>query len=175
MPVQSRLLPIHPSTLLCVITAGGFLYVCYETFTQHTIRLQPRDLNQRRFLTFKSNNSSCPSIPPVGTKQDFSFEGLYEYLQDIVAHCPLNDTRLVYQDGEYFLTLAAALRWTGEKWNTWDPYPPNDILKRLLNWKLPLLNLLANFGRQPLGAITEISTIAHLVGDPIDTISSMFY
>ena len=37
------------------------------------------------------------------------------------------------------------------------------------------MQLIFQFPRPPLGAKVEIFTIAHLLGDPIDTISSLLY
>jgi hypothetical protein len=122
-----------------------------------------------------NGSSICPSSPPTNSTQHFDFVGLNQYRQNITTYCPKNDTRLVYQHGEYFLTLNAAQQWTGKRRNTWTRYPGPDILKRLLAWKLPLLNLLSQFGRQPLNTLTEASVMVHLVGDPLDTIASMFY
>jgi hypothetical protein len=174
MVIRFRTIIPHASTILCCVSAGGLLYIFYESITQPS-SLGHHSSHRRRSLTFKDRNSTCPLIPPADTKNHFDFVGLYQYLQDIVANCSSSDTRLVQQHGQPFLTLDAARRWTGEKWNTWVPYSDQDILKRLLTWKLPLLNLLSQFGRQPLGVTIAISTIAHLVGDPIDTIASMFF
>jgi hypothetical protein len=164
----------HPSTYLCCLSAGGLLYVLYLNVT-NPASFQTQNHHQGRSLIPRSSNSSCPPVPPANTTQHFDFLGLNNYLQDIVKNCSANDPRLVNLHGEAFLTLAAVRRWTGEKWNTWNPYPGNDILRRLLTWKLPLANLLAQFGKQPLSGSREVSTISHLVGDPIDTLASMFY
>ena len=165
---------LRPSIILCFVSAGGLLCVLYQTAGQISTS-QLYSPPQRRFLTSELGNSSCPATPPAGTEQKFDFQGLYNYLQDIQKNCSKDDPRLVYLYGEAFLTLDAVRRWTGEHLRTWNPYPGNDILKRLLTWKLPLVNLLSQVGKQPLGIWKEISTICHLVGDPIDILASMFY
>jgi hypothetical protein len=175
MAILSRLtIHLRPSIILCYVSAGGLLYVLYQNAAQLSTS-QLHSSPQRRFLTFESGNSSCPATPPANTTQKFDFQGLYEYLQDIQKNCSKDDPRLVYQYDEAFLTLDAVRRWTGEHWKTWSPCPGNDILKRLLTWKFPLVNLLSQFGKQPLGIWREIATICHLIGDPIDTLASMFY
>jgi hypothetical protein len=161
-------------TVLCCLTAGGFVYLLYEV-TANPSSLQPQSHRQRRSLKFESGNSSCPLTPSANNTQRFDFQGLYYYLQNISANCSPNDPRLVHLHGEAFLTFDAVRRWTGEKRTTWNPYPDNDILKRLLSWKLPIVNLLAQVAKQPLSFSIELSTISHLVGDPIDTLASMFY
>ena len=47
------------------------------------------------------------------------------------------------------------------------------IWVRLTTWKFPLLQLVAQFARPPLGFAEEAFTMAHLLGDPIDTINNL--
>ena len=58
-------------------------------------------------------------------------------------------------------------------WTDWTPYPIADIWERIVTWKLPLSQLVAQFPRPPLGLSIETATIAHLLGDPVDSIASM--
>ena len=43
----------------------------------------------------------------------------------------------------------------------------------LTNWKFPLLQLVAQFPRPPLGLGAQAFVIAHLLGDPVDTIRNL--
>jgi hypothetical protein len=45
---------------------------------------------------------------------------------------------------------------------------------RIATWKLPLFQLVSQFPRPPLGPGVETTTLAHLLGDPIDSFMNMF-
>lgn len=59
--------------------------------------------------------------------------------------------------------------------DSWTPYAISNILTRLTSWKMPLLQLVAQFSRPPLSIAVEIFVIIHLMGDPIDTIWSLLH
>ncbi|KAF2677268.1 hypothetical protein K458DRAFT_163206 [Lentithecium fluviatile CBS 122367] len=48
-----------------------------------------------------------------------------------------------------------------------------DIWTRIVTWKLPLFQLVSQFPRPPLGFAVESAIIAHLLGDPVDSVMSM--
>jgi hypothetical protein len=58
-------------------------------------------------------------------------------------------------------------------WTGWTAYPISDIWNRIVVWKLPLLQLLSQFPRPPLGPSVETGVMMHLLGDPIDSVASM--
>jgi hypothetical protein len=84
--------------------------------------------------------------------------------------CPSNPN---FFPGTPYLTNAACEALVGG--GGMKAYPTRDILTRLLTWKAPLVQLIFQFPRPPLGASVEFFTILHLVGDPIDTIASLLY
>ena len=47
------------------------------------------------------------------------------------------------------------------------------IWTRIVTWKLPLFQLVAQLPRPPLGAGVETAVLVHLLGDPIDSMVSM--
>ena len=55
----------------------------------------------------------------------------------------------------------------------WEPYDTMDILERISLWIVPLLVLIGNFHMAPLGSLNSIYSGIHLLGDPIDTMSSL--
>src|SRR5436190_22946547 len=82
-----------------------------------------------------------------------------------------SDNRFVKGTG--LLTMEACQNLVGG--GSWQLYPTRDILTRLMTWKAPLVQLIFQFPRPPLGASVGFFTIFHLVGDPIDTIASLLY
>jgi hypothetical protein len=171
-------LPIWISNILSFAVTFGLFYLAWVNLA--SLSHPDTDHNSlfvKRVPASGGNDTSCPKVPPLGTKQNFDFQGLWIYLSNIRKYCAKNDTRIVCVNefDDCFLTLNAVLRWTGEKSDTWRPYPANDILNRLLAWKLPLISLIAQFPRPPLSVSVEIDAIAHLLGDPIDTIASLIF
>jgi hypothetical protein len=57
----------------------------------------------------------------------------------------------------------------------WNEYDAKIILGRLIDFKLPLLVLILQLPRAPLGYFIETFTVLHLVGNPSDPISSFMY
>jgi hypothetical protein len=58
-------------------------------------------------------------------------------------------------------------------WSGWTAYPISDIWTRLVTWKLPLFQLISQFPRPPLGFGVETATLAHLLGNPLNSLVSM--
>jgi hypothetical protein len=165
-----------------VLLLGGVICVVAlpigerSTLSIPTTALQPRSLETESDA--KLEFPQCPPQQSGVTQRPFNFVEVNAYLQNIIANCSSKDSRLVDPfgyPGEAFLTATAVKQWLGEKLSSWHAYPGNDILKRLLTWKLPLLSLFSLFGKQPLRKWREMSTISHLIGCPIDTLASIFY
>jgi hypothetical protein len=55
----------------------------------------------------------------------------------------------------------------------WTPYPMSDVWNRIVTWKLPLFQLVSQLPRPPLGPGVETGVLTHLLGDPIDSFTSM--
>lgn len=75
------------------------------------------------------------------------------------------------------LTNQACERMTGSVgsiWKDWTAYPISDVWNRIVVWKLPLLQLLSQFCRPPLGWDVETGIMLHLMGDPIDSVATIF-
>ena len=96
---------------------------------------------------------------------------IYLYLNQTCA----NGSDIFFQ-GTRMLTEAASRHITGNSssiWTGWTAYPISDIWNRIVVWKWPLLQLLSQFPKPPLGSSVEMGVMVHLLGDPIDTICSM--
>ncbi len=121
----------------------------------------------------------CLSVVKIPSKGlEFNFSGIYAYLtniKDCMAQKTVLDPRVEWYKEDWLLTEDAARAYTHEKWESWSKYPTSEILKRLVNWKLPLFQLITLFPRQPLDLIAEAFTTLHLMGDPIDTIASLLF
>ena len=105
----------------------------------------------------------------------FDFNSLWSYTLSIQEACA-NDNRLMIVGGtpatpdNAALTQAACVAIAGSQWS-W--YPTADIWTRLTTWKFPLLQLVASFPRPPLGLGVEFFVVAHVLGDPIDTLKCL--
>ncbi|KAF1921844.1 hypothetical protein BDU57DRAFT_64211 [Ampelomyces quisqualis] len=104
----------------------------------------------------------------------FEFAGIY----NVYVH--LNDTCAAGSDIFFRRTRrlnnAACERISGISgtlWAGWTAYPISDVWNRIVVWKLPLLQLLSQFPRPPLGPSVETGVMLHLLGDPIDSVSSI--
>ncbi|CZT13060.1 uncharacterized protein RCO7_04247 [Rhynchosporium graminicola] len=110
----------------------------------------------------------CTNLYPNCTnKAGFQFASLWIITKAIYDACP-NDTRL-FKDTEA-LTQEACEVFAGSSWTV---YPKGDIWARLATWKFPLLQLVAVFPRPPLNLRMELFVLAHLMGDPISTVSNL--
>ncbi len=105
---------------------------------------------------------------------------MYTIAQEIATIC-LNDTRIrKWAEGVYVLTMDAAIEMTGLvggflgiwEFHSYDPYL---ILTRFQTWKLPLFELMMQFPRPPHGLAVEAFSLAHMMGDPIDTLASLIF
>ena len=105
----------------------------------------------------------------------FDFNSLWSYTLSIQEACA-NDSRLFIAQGtsatpdNAALTQASCVAIAGARWTF---YPSADVWARLTTWKFPLLQLVASFPRPPLGLGIEFFVIAHVLGDPIDTIQCL--
>jgi hypothetical protein len=118
---------------------------------------------------------ACSLANIANRTKGFEFVGLYN------VHMFLNQTcggsSDIFFEGTRMLTCAACEKITGlgnSIWTEWTPYPIADIWNRIVVWKLPLLQLLSQFPRPPLGPWVETGVMLHLLGDPIDSVASMF-
>jgi hypothetical protein len=107
--------------------------------------------------------------------------GGFEFVGLLLVHTYLNETCAagseVFFEGTRMLTNAACQRIAGlsnDIWTGWTAYPISDIWNRIVVWKLPLFQLVSQFPRPPLGPSVETGVMMHLLGDPIDSITSMF-
>ncbi|OCK80882.1 hypothetical protein K432DRAFT_404298 [Lepidopterella palustris CBS 459.81] len=108
----------------------------------------------------------------VRSTAGFDFPQLYQFWIDTLAKCPGSS---LFFNGTNLLTEAVCKKFTGETnspWS-WTKYPSIDIFTRLITWKLPLFQLVSQFPRPPLGLSVQAFAIAHLLGDPIDSIASI--
>jgi len=118
--------------------------------------------------------ANCSLATISNHTKGFEFAGLYN------AYTYLNQTcepgREIFFEKTRMLTNAACERITGNDgsiWTGWTAYPISDIWNRIVVWKLPLLQLLSQFPRPPLGPSVETGIMMHLLGDPIGSVSSM--
>jgi hypothetical protein len=128
-------------------------------------------------LEVTSFNCSDP-VPHCVYSPGFNFTALWDITVDYWKLCP--DGEWLYKRNETSpgavpyntasLTNAACKAIAGADWK---PYPASDIWYRLTTWKFPLLQLVSNSPRPPLGFWVEAFSIAHLLGDPIGTIADL--
>lgn len=105
------------------------------------------NLTQRLFI---ANGGLCPLLPPT--------------LDGIV--CPYqNDTIFALSTSACNSVVAGG----------WAAYGKADVYDRVILWRIPLLALWATTMVPPFGLASKISTLTHVVGDPIDTMSSLLF
>jgi hypothetical protein len=119
---------------------------------------------------------ACNSTYNVTAPRHFDLEYLWQATQNITSTCA-NDIRLIGLNKTQLnqracLELSGTAKWS---WMRFTPYPNSDIYSRLAAWKFPLIQLVIQFPRPPLGLGTELFALVHLVGDPMETISSLMY
>jgi len=104
----------------------------------------------------------------------FDFEQLYKVNLYLKQTCPqLSD---IFFPGTESLTEPVCRKISGmgnSIWSDWTPYPTSDVLNRTFRWKLPLLTLVAQLSRPPLGPHVEAANLALLLGDPINFLTNV--
>ena len=119
-------------------------------------------------------NTITDCSKPWGPECHLGFQvlSLWRFTQNIQSRCP-SDPRLAQTFGEPrnpALTKNACQQIAGISWNAYD----NSVWwNRLIAWKLPLLQLVAQFSHPPLAYKTQLFVMTHLLGDPIDTIKNL--
>jgi len=108
-------------------------------------------------------------------------DSLYQLQLSFAKLCPDSIYLTPWRDGTKVFTAAAARKLTGspDGWfsSIWifTPYPTDLIFTRFQAWKLPMIQLIMSFPRPPHGTSVEAFSIFHLMGDPIDSLSSLIF
>ena len=107
----------------------------------------------------------------VGLGLDFDI--LYNAVQLINKTCPHSDLFFDHASDNVPRLTTTACEVIGQK--GWCRYPNNEVWVRLSVhvWKLPLLQLVSQFSRPPLGLKGEVFAIVHLIGNPANTVFSL--
>jgi len=108
----------------------------------------------------------------VRNQTKFEFGALYNVYTNLNETCAAGSE--IFFNKTRMLTNAVCEHITGgvgSIWKDWTPYPISDVWNRIVVWKLPLLQLLSQFPRPPLGPSVETGVMLHLLGDPIDSVS----
>lgn len=124
---------------------------------------------------FSASAMNCSLSTISNRTSGFEFVGLYAVYTYLNETCAAGSE--VFLEGTRMLTNGACQRMTGlgsNIWTGWTAYPISDIWNRIVVWKLPLLQLISQFPRPPLGPSVETGIMMHLLGDPIDSFTSMF-
>lgn len=101
----------------------------------------------------------------------FDFNILYNYTHD--PGTPSDYIERPYSNKSILaLTFEGCIKAVGESST---PYTRQTVYDRVILWRVPLLALWLTTSLPPFGIHTQIFTLLHLVGDPIDTIWSLFY
>ncbi|KAI9805301.1 MAG: hypothetical protein M1833_005754 [Piccolia ochrophora] len=111
----------------------------------------------------------------------FDFAKLWDIAKNIKKANP-DDERLFFPIGpdglpdrsRTLLTKAACIS-SNTKGDNFAYYKVSETLDFVLLWKVPLIQLLAQMQRPPLGFGAGLFTMTHLIGDPIDTIWSLSF
>ena len=123
---------------------------------------------------FPAKIMACNLETITNRTSGFDFAKLFTVYADLNLKCASDSD--IFFPGTRMLTNSVCLKITGDSnsiWSGWTPYPISDIWNRIVVWKLPLLQLISQFPRPPLGPSVETGVMAHLLGDPIDSIASM--
>ena len=116
---------------------------------------------------------SCSLSTISNRTEGLAFDKLFTVHQYLKKTClPTSD---IFFPGTTLLTDATCHKVSGTtpSIGSWTMYPKEDIWTRIVTWKLPLFQLVAQFPRPPLGLAVESLTIVHLLGDPVDSMMSM--
>ena len=115
---------------------------------------------------------SHPWAEGCTSKLRFEFPSIWNFTQRIYERCPTDPRLFKAANGTSLpaLTKDACEHIAGSDFNY---YQSSVSWTRLTTWKFPLLQLLATFPRPPLGYLSQLFVMAHLLGDPIDTIKNL--
>ncbi len=115
---------------------------------------------------------SHPWAEGCTSKLHFEFPSIWNFTQRIHERCPTEPRLFKAVNGTSLpaLTKHACEHIAGSDFNY---YQSSVSWTRLTTWKFPLLQLLATFPRPPLGLLWQFFVMAHLLGDPIDTIKNL--
>lgn len=115
---------------------------------------------------------SHPWAQGCTSKLHFEFPSIWNFTQRIHERCPTDPRLFKAANGTSLpaLTKDACEHIAGPQFNY---YQSSVSWTRLTTWKFPLLQLLATFPRPPLGYLSQFFVMAHLIGDPIDTIKNL--
>ena len=121
-----------------------------------------------------SSEMNCTHSSISNHTDGFDFGKLYAVYLYMNQTCS-PESQIFYQHTRLFTDAAclAITRTSASPWKGWTAYPVPDIWARIVTWKIPLFQLLSLFPRPPLGWKVEVATLAHLLGDPIDSLMSM--
>ncbi|KAK0637456.1 hypothetical protein B0T17DRAFT_614045 [Bombardia bombarda] len=121
----------------------------------------------------EANNITLRHIGP------FSFVPLYEFLQEALQNTtdPYTSPYFRVEGNWISITNDVCLQITNSTHDSWTIYDNAGIWNRIVTWKLPLVTLLFQFARPPfawrLWTNTNVFILLHLVGDPLNTITSL--
>jgi hypothetical protein len=90
-------------------------------------------------------------------------------VQAQVSHCPNLGVNVTDGDFRIFVYVASAIAGGRFKFT---PYPSEAVIKRLWNWKVPILQLITQF---PASPHDFWFTFFHFLGDPGDTLGSLVH
>ncbi|KAF7510902.1 hypothetical protein GJ744_005732 [Endocarpon pusillum] len=108
------------------------------------------------------------------SKARFEFVSIWNFTYNIYARCPTDPRLFKHANGTHLQALTQpACEHIAGSWLNW--YRGSVIWVRLTTWKFPLFQLIAHFARPPLGYATQAFVIAHLLGDPINTIQNLLH
>jgi hypothetical protein len=113
-------------------------------------------------------NTNHTNHPP------FSFEYLWNQTGTLNATNPRDPFIYHPFDNQSRLTLTydGCVNYVGTGWKA---YSRHDVYDRVILWRVPLIALVATTTLPALGFTSKLFTILHLIGDPIDAFSSLFY
>ena len=115
---------------------------------------------------------SHPWAEGCTSKLHFEFPSIGNFTERIYERCPTDPRLFEAANGTSLpaLTEVACEHIAGSGFNY---YQSSVSWTRLTTWKFPLLQLLSTFPRPPLGFWSQLFVMAHLLGDPIDTIKNL--
>jgi hypothetical protein len=119
-------------------------------------------------------NMDCSLSTIRNRTMGFDFEPLYNVNMYLNQTCPQSSD--IFFPGTWTLTEPVCRKISGISdsiWSGWTPYPTSSVINRMLTWKLPLLQLVSQLPRPPLGPHVEAANLARLLGSPIEFFTDM--